>query len=141
MNLLARPGQFLPPPSRAETMKSVGNTQLSARRPDSAISPGATTRSRYCSRCARSPAALALLAYTIFTLALTLRVWMSAANTIIGLLGDPEQYIWLLAWGPFAVSHHLNPFYTTYLIAPVGANLAWVIPAGPALLMWPITSL
>jgi hypothetical protein len=37
---------------------------------------------------------------------------------------DPVQQTWFLAWTPFAVLHGLNPFVTTYLNAPAGANLA-----------------
>ncbi len=37
---------------------------------------------------------------------------------------DPVQQTWFLAWTPFAVLHGLNPFVTTYLNAPTGANLA-----------------
>jgi hypothetical protein len=37
---------------------------------------------------------------------------------------DPVQQTWFLAWTPFAVLHGLNPFVTSYLNAPTGANLA-----------------
>jgi hypothetical protein len=37
---------------------------------------------------------------------------------------DPEQQTWYLAWPPFALTHGLNPFYTTYLQVPKGGNLA-----------------
>jgi hypothetical protein len=37
---------------------------------------------------------------------------------------DPVQQTWFLAWTPFAVLHGLNPFVTSYLNAPAGANLA-----------------
>jgi hypothetical protein len=38
--------------------------------------------------------------------------------------GDPEQQTWFLAWTPFALTHGLNPFTTSYLHVPTGANLA-----------------
>jgi hypothetical protein len=38
--------------------------------------------------------------------------------------GDPQQQVWFLAWIPFALSHGANPFFTTYLHLPAGANLA-----------------
>jgi hypothetical protein len=38
--------------------------------------------------------------------------------------GDPVQQTWFLTWMPFAVLHGLNPFVTTYLNPPAGANLA-----------------
>jgi hypothetical protein len=37
---------------------------------------------------------------------------------------DPQQQTWYLAWPPFALTHGLNPFFTTYLQAPKGGNLA-----------------
>jgi hypothetical protein len=38
--------------------------------------------------------------------------------------GDPEQQTWFLAWTAHALTHGLNPFFTHYLNAPSGANLA-----------------
>ncbi|HEY2304699.1 MAG TPA: hypothetical protein VGI05_02340 [Streptosporangiaceae bacterium] len=38
--------------------------------------------------------------------------------------GDPEQETWFLAWTSHALTHGLNPFFTQYLNAPRGANLA-----------------
>ena len=38
--------------------------------------------------------------------------------------GDPEQQTWFLAWTSFALSHGQNPLLTSYLHAPMGANLA-----------------
>jgi hypothetical protein len=38
--------------------------------------------------------------------------------------GDPEQQTWFLAWTSYALTHGLNPFLTSYLHAPAGANLA-----------------
>jgi hypothetical protein len=38
--------------------------------------------------------------------------------------GDPQQQAWFLAWIPFALGHGANPFFTTYIHLPAGANLA-----------------
>lgn len=38
--------------------------------------------------------------------------------------GDSEQQTWFLAWTSHALTHGLNPFFTQYLNAPRGANLA-----------------
>src|SRR5579859_49069 len=38
--------------------------------------------------------------------------------------GDPEQQAWFLAWLPYALGHGLNPFFTSYINVPHGANLA-----------------
>jgi len=53
---------------------------------------------------------------------------------------DPQIFIWGLAWYPSAISHRLDPLFTSLVFAPGGYNLAWstTVPA-PALLMWPIT--
>ena len=34
--------------------------------------------------------------------------------------------IWLMKWWPYAIGHHLNPFFTNYVWAPVGFNFAWM---------------
>ncbi|MDQ6771534.1 MAG: hypothetical protein M3024_00865 [Candidatus Dormibacteraeota bacterium] len=33
--------------------------------------------------------------------------------------------MWFLTWDAFAVSHHLNPFYTDLILHPAGINLMW----------------
>jgi hypothetical protein len=53
---------------------------------------------------------------------------------------DPQIFIWGLAWYPYALTHGLDPFYTTLAFAPTGYNLAWSTTiAAPALALWPIT--
>jgi hypothetical protein len=47
------------------------------------------------------------------------------ANRLAGCAcGDPQQQTWFLAWTSFALTHGHNPFLTSYLHAPMGANLA-----------------
>jgi hypothetical protein len=55
---------------------------------------------------------------------------------------DPSGYMWLLSWWPYAISNHLNPFFTTFVWAPSGFNVTWAhcIPF-PALMSAPITRL
>jgi hypothetical protein len=48
------------------------------------------------------------------------------SDRFIGHDADPPQMMWLLAWWPYALSHHLNPFLTDYVWAPVGFNFAWM---------------
>jgi hypothetical protein len=48
------------------------------------------------------------------------------SDRFIGREADPTQMMWLLAWWPYALSHHLNPFLTDYVWAPVGFNFAWM---------------
>ncbi len=55
--------------------------------------------------------------------------------------GDPARDSWFLAWTPYALSHGLVPFHTTYVNYPRGANLAsnTMIPL-LGLLAWPVTA-
>jgi hypothetical protein len=46
------------------------------------------------------------------------------AHHLVAWSPDPQQQTWALAWPPFALTHGLNPFYTTYLQVPDGGNLA-----------------
>ncbi len=62
------------------------------------------------------------------------------SDRFVGSGADPSQAMWLLAWWPYALQHHLNPFITDFVWAPVSFNFAWMtsIPF-PALLVWPLT--
>ncbi len=53
---------------------------------------------------------------------------------------DPQIFMWGLAWYPYALTHCLDPLFTTLAFAPSGYNLAWstTLP-GPALVLWPLT--
>jgi hypothetical protein len=54
---------------------------------------------------------------------------------------DPNFYIWAWRWWPYAVSHGLNPLFSSQIGAPAGYNLAWATTSPPvALLLWPITA-
>ena len=33
--------------------------------------------------------------------------------------------MWFLTWDAFAVSHHLNPFFSDFILHPAGINLMW----------------
>jgi hypothetical protein len=68
------------------------------------------------------------------------RVLFSPLHTYIGIHSDPSFFIWNMAWWPYALGHHLNPFLAKVIWSPHGVNMAWVagVP-GPALLFSPIT--
>ena len=45
--------------------------------------------------------------------------------------GDPSFFAWTLRWWPYAISHHINPLYTTQIRVPGGFGLTWItsVPA------------
>jgi hypothetical protein len=55
---------------------------------------------------------------------------------------DPNLFIWLWRWWPYAVSHGIDPLFSNQIGAPTGYNLAaWTTPTpAVALLMWPVTA-
>jgi hypothetical protein len=65
-----------------------------------------------------------------------------ATSCLGGYSGEPEIYMWGLAWYPHAISHNLAPLETNVVWAPSGFNLAWAttIP-GASIAAWPLTRL
>ena len=54
---------------------------------------------------------------------------------------DPNFYTWAMQWWPYAVTHGINPLYSTQVGAPHGYNLAWATTTpSVGLLMWPVTA-
>lgn len=54
---------------------------------------------------------------------------------------DANFYIWSISWWPYAITHGLNPLYSTQIMAPGGVSLAWATTTPTvSLLMWPITA-
>jgi len=93
-------------------------------------------------RVTAGPAAWALALYLAVSVVLFGgRVVPHLSSQIIGANdGDPNAYMWFLAWWPHAVVAGLNPFTTGAIFAPDGYNLAWAtsVPA-PSLLIAPVT--
>ncbi len=57
-------------------------------------------------------------------------------------VGDVGQRVWFMAWLPFAIAHHTNPFVSTYMFAPHGFNvLANASVLFEAFIFAPITEL
>lgn len=51
-------------------------------------------------------------------------VWSGhPANTLTCACGDPAQQVWFTAWPAWAVAHLHNPFFSTVVNVPHGANL------------------
>jgi hypothetical protein len=54
---------------------------------------------------------------------------------------DPNFYTWAMRWWPYAVTHGINPLYSTQIGAPGGYDLAWATTTpSVGLLMWPVTA-
>ena len=54
---------------------------------------------------------------------------------------DEQFYAWSLGWWPYAVSHGINPLFSSQIGAPGGYNLAWASTAPSVdLAMWPVTA-
>ncbi len=54
---------------------------------------------------------------------------------------DQIQFIWTLYWWPYAISHHINPFFSTFIWHPYGTDLS-LAPAsvpGASFIALPIT--
>jgi hypothetical protein len=119
-------------------MRTATDPAPAVRVPEAAPSVSTTgTRFEWLARHARSVGLLAFVGLSFLWFA---RTWVDPAHRHAGISGDPEAYIFALAWPPFALTHHLNPLFTTYLIHPDGANLMWTIPPGFGLLLWPLTA-
>jgi hypothetical protein len=54
---------------------------------------------------------------------------------------DPNFYTWALRWWPYALSHGINPLYSSQIGAPHGYDLAWATTTpSMGVLMWPVTA-
>jgi hypothetical protein len=92
----------------------------------------------------RSRAGLVLAVYVAIAFLWLVEAWVPSGGTSgpVGSLGDPLLFVWYLAWVPFAIGHGLNPLFTTFLMAPDGANL--LINTSillPSLVLAPVTVL
>jgi hypothetical protein len=93
-------------------------------------------------------AVLALLVYGAAAMLLYAHTWQDPLHVSSGGNGDPEVAMWFIGWDAYALSHHLNPFFTDFLDHPEGVNLLWnsarwtqnVIVAPVDLLFGPVLS-
>jgi hypothetical protein len=51
--------------------------------------------------------------------------WSDPLHRAVGIPGDSVLFIWFLRWGAFSLTDHRNPFVTTYVNYPEGANVMW----------------
>jgi hypothetical protein len=82
----------------------------------------------------------ALLVYSLLA-ALLMVHGASLTHELSGNGSDPYDSPWFLAWWPYALAHHIDPFFTRLIWYPSGVSLLWVT-AVPllSLLGWPITA-
>ena len=100
-----------------------------ARATASAIVPAARATPRAAQhatvRVVTTPAVWAIVLYGAGAFLLTAASWRSPATTWPGGCCDPQQTIWFIRWAPYALAHHIDPFFTSQLNAPDGVNLMW----------------
>jgi hypothetical protein len=90
-------------------------------------SPDTPERERIWRRAiARRPRLAALSIYLGFSALIFARAAVPHFTTIyLGRGIDQAFFIWCLVWWPYAIAHHLNPFISKLIFAPVGFNLTW----------------
>ncbi|HEV3070642.1 MAG TPA: hypothetical protein VGY76_04355 [Solirubrobacteraceae bacterium] len=87
---------------------------------------------------------LGLLGYLLLAVFMLSHTWFggSLGDRLVGGGGDPQGFVWFLAWLPHAVAHGDSPLFTTILMAPRGANLLGSTSIFlPAFLLWPVTAI
>src|SRR6266568_3869295 len=79
-----------------------------------------------------------ILSYLLFAFS----IGFNLTKGYIGLYShDQIQFIWTLYWWPYAISHHINPFFSTFIWHPYGTDLS-LAPAsvpGASFIALPIT--
>jgi len=102
----------------------------------------ASPRARWFIKSPRTQIVLALAVYIV--------VWFSTvASTLVrhpNLASlaqrnmDPDLFVWVLGWWPHAITHGLNPLFSSLVSAPSGQPLGWVTTIPPlGILAAPLT--
>jgi hypothetical protein len=79
--------------------------------------------------------------YALLAVAVFRSAWHAPASLAIGYGPDPPFFVWSLGWFPFALTHALDPFISTYLDYPAGINLMGSTSAPLlGLLLGPVTA-
>jgi hypothetical protein len=83
----------------------------------------------------------ALLVYVALAFGVFASAWRDPTVRGIGIAGDPQSFMWFLAWFPYALGHGLAPFFSNFGDYPAGANLLWdtALPL-ITVLLWPVTA-
>jgi hypothetical protein len=117
--------------------------------PDTAVSPDPPSRITALRRLfARVPGPVVqgLLALAIYLVVFILAAGMPLARhlnvpNLRQYWTDVQFYAWALGWWPWAVSHGVNPLFSSQIGAPHGYDLAWASTAPSVdLAMWPVTA-
>jgi dolichyl-phosphate beta-glucosyltransferase len=65
-----------------------------------------------------------LVLFTVPAVVLWWHVWSGhPANALTCACGDPAQEVWFVAWPAWAIAHLHNPFFSSVVNVPYGANL------------------
>lgn len=91
-------------------------------------------------RCVTRVVAAAVLYLTCSVIYFGLPIITKITLRHLGATGDAGPYVWFYDWWPRALTHGTNPFRTTLLFSPIGANITWAasIP-GLSLATTPLT--
>ena len=86
------------------------------------------------------PLVLSTGAYLVLSVAVWSNVWRShpASVTTCG-CGDPSFFVWFIKWPVYAITHGLNPLYSTAEHYPLGINLLATGGLGVGIVLSPIT--
>ena len=81
------------------------------------------------------------LGYLALSVALWWNVWSSHPTSVTTCgCGDTSLFTWFLEWPAYALSHGLNPLYSTYLFHPGGVNLlSNTAEVGVGIVLAPVT--
>ena len=61
--------------------------------------------------------------YLLLSVLLWVHVWRHPTSTTTCGCGDTSLFTWFIEWPAYAISHGLNPFYSTAMHVPGGVNL------------------
>jgi hypothetical protein len=105
---------------QSETLPPDPPTTSGTRRPDHSAPHG--DRGRVGARVATVLVAAA--GYLLLSLFVWWNIWSAHPTSVTTCgCGDSSLFTWFLAWPAYAISHGLNPLYSTALFHPTGVNL------------------
>ncbi len=65
---------------------------------------------------------LVVVTYLLLAILANWNAWTTGASRALQGSQDPKLNAWLVGWTPFAVSHGLNPFFSSWVNVPYGVN-------------------